>query len=176
LPGENLYPVKRTWEDVRLLLVFDAEGREELEDEYENERLEEISELLAESRLATVSFDGVVEQIVGDRWLVSGIVLQIDPDSDLPAEPVTVGNSVTVIGRTNSDGFVEVERVELLAMGVSLQPAVTSGSEGPLLMGASEDSDSGDDNDSGNITSSDDSEGRSGSDRDKSSDHDDDDD
>ena len=38
LPGENLYPVKRTWEGMRLLLVFDADLRETLEVEFENER------------------------------------------------------------------------------------------------------------------------------------------
>ena len=48
LPGDKLYSVKRTWEDVRLVLSFDPEIRGELEDEFEDERLHEIDELLAE--------------------------------------------------------------------------------------------------------------------------------
>src|SRR5574338_774308 len=38
LPGDNLYPVKRTWEGVRLLLAFNAQVRDALEVEHENER------------------------------------------------------------------------------------------------------------------------------------------
>src|SRR5919108_4917476 len=41
LPGDNLYPVKRTWEGVSLLFTFDLTRRESLEVEHENERLEE---------------------------------------------------------------------------------------------------------------------------------------
>ncbi|MEW5941302.1 MAG: DUF5667 domain-containing protein, partial [Chloroflexota bacterium] len=57
LPGDNLYPVKRTWEDVRLFFASGAE-REGLELEYETERVDEINELLAEGRSETVSFTG----------------------------------------------------------------------------------------------------------------------
>ena len=39
LPGEQLYPVKRGWENIRLFFIFDSEARALLEDEFENERL-----------------------------------------------------------------------------------------------------------------------------------------
>ena len=120
LPGDNLYPVKRTWEDVRLLLILDAEVREELEYEFETERLEEIYELLAKGRLAAVSFVGEVEQMDGDQWLVSGINVLIAADSQLPSEPVTVGASVKVEGITTLQGFVDAKKVGLLKPGVIL--------------------------------------------------------
>ena len=41
VPGDSLYPVKRTWEGVRLLFAFNAQIREALELEHENERLYE---------------------------------------------------------------------------------------------------------------------------------------
>jgi hypothetical protein len=122
LPGDELYPVKRTWEDVRLLLVFDDESRGELEDQFEDERVEEISELLTEGRYETVSFAGMVTEIDGDRWLVSGIEVLINPDTQLPLEPVTQGASIMVKGRTNVQGFVEAGRIELLEPGVLLIP------------------------------------------------------
>ena len=50
LPGERLYPVKRGWENVRLFLIFDQQARELLNDEFENERLYEVNELLAQGR------------------------------------------------------------------------------------------------------------------------------
>ncbi len=51
LPGDQLYPVKRTWEDVRLLLVFSPASRQELESAFEQERLHEVDELLAEGAM-----------------------------------------------------------------------------------------------------------------------------
>ncbi|MBI3739338.1 MAG: hypothetical protein HY258_09865, partial [Chloroflexi bacterium] len=58
LPGDQLYPVKRTWEGVRLLFVFNPGGRDLLESQYEQERLDEIDELLAKGRSASVIFAG----------------------------------------------------------------------------------------------------------------------
>lgn len=124
LPGDNLYPVKRTWEDMRLLLVFDPEGREELEDEYEQERLEEIDELLVEGRHEMITFTGVVTRQDGDQWLVFNIPVQIMPDSQMPVEPVTLGATIMVVGRTNAQGFVEADRVKLLDAGASLVPVL----------------------------------------------------
>ena len=122
LPGDNLYPIKRTWEDMRLLLVFSPEGREELEDEFERERVHEVDELLTEGRHETIAFAGLVTAQNGDYWVVSGIPVQITPDSKLPVDPVTVGASIIVEGRTNLQGFVEADRVELLEPGISLPP------------------------------------------------------
>jgi len=51
LPGDNLYPVKRTWEDVLILITFNSQKREFLELEQENERLEEMQELFEEDVL-----------------------------------------------------------------------------------------------------------------------------
>ena len=149
LPGDNLYPVKRTWEDMRLLLVINPASREELEDEFEQERLHEVDELLVEGRHETISFAGVVTEQNGDQWLVAGIPVQITPDSKLPADPVTAGASVMVEGNTNLQGFVEADRIELLEAGISLSPF------GPVEVEGTDESDLHDDssleeNDNGN--------------------------
>ena len=120
LPGDDLYPVKRTWEDVRLLLVLNPESRAELEDEFERERLHEIDELLAEGRHETIRFAGVVTEQNGNLWIVSTVPVQITADSRLPETAVKIGTSVTVQGRTNAQGFVEAERVEILGSDVVL--------------------------------------------------------
>jgi len=122
LPGDNLYPVKRTWEDVRLLFVFSSEGREELEDEFERERVHEVDELLSEGRHETIAFAGLVMAQNGDYWVVSNIPVQITPDSILPVDPVTVGASIMVEGHTNLQGFVEADHVRLMEPGISLPP------------------------------------------------------
>ena len=56
LPGDNLYPVKRTWEDVHVLLTFNNQAREALEVAHENERLDELNDLFTEGRSAKVDF------------------------------------------------------------------------------------------------------------------------
>jgi hypothetical protein len=124
LPGDSLYPVKRTWEDVRLMLVVNPASREHLEDQYEQERLHEVDELLVEKRPETISFTGVVTDQVGDQWTVSGISVQITANSRLPLVPVMVGSSILVRGRTNVQGFVEAERVTFLGSDLVLPTAV----------------------------------------------------
>ena len=131
LPGDNLYPVKRTWEDVRLLFTINPENREELEIEFEDERLHEVNELLVEGRHETITFQGLVTEQIDDQWMVSRIAVQITPDSKLPLDPVAVGASIIVRGRTNVQGFVEAESVELLVPAISLPEYAPTQIEGP---------------------------------------------
>ena len=131
LPGDNLYPVKRTWEDVQLKFVANPVSREELEDEFELERLEEVDELLGRRRHEAISFAGTVIGQNGDQWSVSGIPVQIVPTSQLPVEPVNVGTFISVKGHTNAQGFVEVEQIEILTAG-SLAPLVPVENDGKL--------------------------------------------
>ena len=113
LPGDNLYPVKRTWEDVLLLFTFDIQQREALEVEHENERLHELRELFAEGRAAEVDFAGVVTSQNGNEWVVSGVRVMISPQTEL-RDPIAVGSPVRVRGETLGDGVVLAERIRLL--------------------------------------------------------------
>jgi hypothetical protein len=122
LPGDNLYPVKRSWEGLRLLFVFSPEEREGLESEFEQERLDEISELLIDGRKETIAFAGLVTAQNTSEWKVSGITVMVTASSRLPADPVPVGAPVMVIGHTNAQGFVEVDTLETLGPGASLPP------------------------------------------------------
>lgn len=113
LPGDNLYPVKRTWEDVLVFFAFDPQQREALEFEHENERLEELTELLAEGRSEQVGFSGYVTRQAGTEWRVSGITVSISSQTVL-LQPVTLGDAVQVDGVTQMDGTVLAERVSKL--------------------------------------------------------------
>jgi len=129
LPGDNLYPVKRSWEDLRLLFIFSPAGREGLESEFEQERLDEISMLLSEGRKATIAFAGLVTAKDTTQWKISGITVMITPSSHLPVNPVSVGAPVMVIGHTDAQGFVEVDTLEELGPGTSLPPLEPSDME-----------------------------------------------
>jgi uncharacterized membrane protein YgcG len=116
LPGENLYPVKLTWENVRLLFTFDEEYRETLEHTFESERLHEVNELIVEGRHETIQFAGVYMEVNGITY-VSGIHVVVLDTSTLPLEPLSNGMAVAVTGHTNAEGFVDVESIELLPSG-----------------------------------------------------------
>lgn len=120
LPGDNLYPVKRTWEDMRVLFTFDVRAREALEVQHENERLKELSQLFREGRSAKVDFIGAVTNQDGDVWLVSNIKVVISAQTDLHDGAISHGDIVRVRGVTRSDWTVLAERVDLLNAGVPL--------------------------------------------------------
>src|SRR5215207_1990933 len=129
LPGDNLYPVKRTWEDVTLLFTFDLQKRESLAVEHENERLEECHKLIAEGRSAKVDFAGIITQQNGDEWLVSGITIVIFPQTDFHDGPVFVGDPVRVFGFLQSNDSVLVERIDQLPSRAQLPYIGNAGDE-----------------------------------------------
>ncbi|MEO8357755.1 MAG: DUF5666 domain-containing protein [Chloroflexota bacterium] len=120
LPGDGLYPVKRTWEDILTAFTFDTQLRQALEIEHENERLDELYEIFAEGRFVQVDFAGLVTRQNGDLWLVSKIPVVISAQTDLRDPLIQIGDAVRVRGFTQTDGTVLADRVELLSEGMPL--------------------------------------------------------
>src|SRR5512139_13756 len=113
LPGDQLYPVKRTWEDVLVLFAFNSQQRNALEVEHENERHHELKELFAEGRSAEVEFAGQVTRQNGNDWVVSGVPVLISAQTEIRDQGIVIGSAVQVEGRTQSNGAVVAEKVEL---------------------------------------------------------------
>ncbi len=99
LPGDNLYKIKRTWEDVRLLLAFNPITREALEELYEDERYEEIFELFEEGRMTDITFSGIVTDVTESLWTVSNIPVRLDASTSVAAD-IKPGDVVLVRGVT----------------------------------------------------------------------------
>lgn len=106
LPGERLYTIKRSVENVRLMLARDPDVRAALETRFYFERYAEVTKLLEENRVADVQFAGVFTRI-NNRVYVAGIPL-IVMDEMAAADDLTNGSAVLVVGRTNTAGAVEV--------------------------------------------------------------------
>jgi len=114
VPGDNLYPVKRTWEDVLILFTLNLQQREALEIEHENERLHELREVFAAGRSEEVEFSGVATNQNGNEWIIAGIRVVITDQAEVRDGPLMIGSAVRVKGYTQSDGSVLAERVRLL--------------------------------------------------------------
>ena len=127
LPGDNLYPVKRTWEGVTLLFTVDLQKRASLEVEHEDKRLQEVHELFANGRSAKVDFAGRVTRQNAGEWLVAGIPVIISTQTELRDPQIMMGDAVRVVGQTQSGGVVWADRVRLLPSGAILPTDGNSG-------------------------------------------------
>src|SRR5689334_10717715 len=123
LPGDNLYPVKRTWEGLRLFFTFNPLERQALESEHENERLHEVQEVLAEGRSTEVDFNGMVTSQTGNEWVVANVRVLISNQTEIRDQGITVGSPVRVRGITQGNGTVLAERIRLLSSDAKLPDA-----------------------------------------------------
>lgn len=134
LPGEPLYSLKRTWEDVRLLAARSPANRDSLEADFDRERLQEVAALLAQGRTESVAFHGILNSREGDSWLVSDIPVRVTPLTQLPEEPVLLGSRLVVVGFSGPDGFVEAQFIGFAGEGQGLiQPGPDLGTGEPPL-------------------------------------------
>ena len=122
IPGDQLYPVKRTWESVQLMFVFSPQQRDLLESGFEQERLDEISELLGRHQAAPISFSGILARQSDGHWVVSGIPVSVSSSTSLPAAKLAEGAPISISGVTRPDGVVEAQQVQVLQPGSSLPP------------------------------------------------------
>ena len=122
LPGDNLYPVKRTWEGVRLFFAFSVPERDALELEHENERMHEVTELLAEGRSEVVDFNGEVTSQSGNEWVVAGVRVLSSSQTSID-QGIVVGSPVRVRGITQANGTILAERIRLLPSNAKLPEA-----------------------------------------------------
>ena len=115
IPGDNLYPVKRTWEGLQLFFTFNPLEREALELEHENRRLYELKELFKEGRSEEVDFTGYVTSQNGNEWIVSGVRVLISNQTEIRDQGIAVADAVRVRGVTQENGAVLAERIRLLS-------------------------------------------------------------
>ncbi len=139
LPGDQLYPVKRTWEGVRLFFVFNPQEHDLLESEFDQERLNEIDELIGKKLTASITFTGLVTRQADGQWLVSGIPVSVVSSTSPSFSAISDGAPVTIVGNTRSDGVVEAQQIQLLQPGGPLPPFEPSENNEPISGGEQED-------------------------------------
>ncbi len=130
LPGDQLYPVKRSWENVQLWFVVDPKARQELEIKFEQERVEEVHSLFQEGREAELEFQGVVTAQNGEFWMVANVNVRIDAQTRVEGQ-IVPGSMVAVEGQTQPDGIFLAKEIKLIA----LPSALTTGTATPGTIG-----------------------------------------
>ena len=125
LPGQALYPVKRFGEDARLHMTLDSARRQELRSEYLTERRREVRQILESGQQAVVEFQGELEEIGQDYWIIGGLKVTLDGDTVVEGH---VAAGATVIVRTSSsgDGLLQALRLQVLTNPLLLTPVITS--------------------------------------------------
>ena len=112
LPGDPLYGVKRTWEEVRLTLSLNDPARQQLQEQFQQLRLDEVQQMIRLGRTGLVDFQGPLESIASNEWVVSGIRVNMLPDTIVEGDP-TVGQTVRVRARLQSGGVLTALQVQM---------------------------------------------------------------
>jgi hypothetical protein len=112
LPGDPLYSVKRSFENVQLSLARDPVQRVNLEECYCQRRIEEVRAVQASKRTASVEFVALVEAMNAEGWIIGGFPVQVSP-ATLIEGALHAGDLVEVTGHTLPDGRIVADRVEV---------------------------------------------------------------
>lgn len=105
IPGDVLYGVKRTFEQVQLNLTNDSAEKVQLEEVFDARRVREVQKMFASQRRDTVQFAGWLEISVKGRASVEELHLILPSDSTIPLHQL--GSSyVEVEGVLQPDGIL----------------------------------------------------------------------
>jgi len=88
LPDEPLYQVKVAWEGVRYATTLNAEARQNLETEYQQERQEEVDAMHNHGRTGTIEVVGILEAMDSNSWTIGGMNIKLSADSAVEGTPV----------------------------------------------------------------------------------------
>ena len=88
LPGDLLYGTKRAVEQVRLVIAASPEARAQLAASFRQERIREVAQLFGTARNARVSFEGTLQSLTGQQWMVEGLPAVVDSATVIMGSPM----------------------------------------------------------------------------------------
>jgi len=112
LPGDGLYPVKLAAENISLRLAPSGEARQQLADDYQQRRTEEVRSLLASGLMRNISLEGVIDEVSPEQLIVQGIPVRLNADTEVSGEMIP-GRLVKLEGTTQPGGWVDAARLKL---------------------------------------------------------------
>lgn len=111
LPGQPLYSVKLATENTRLMLATDPRQRLDLEQSFDQERADEVEQLIHLSRSVSVNLTGTVSKINAQEWAVSGIHVLLPAGANI-APDIEDGYQVVVSGLILPDGSIRATKIQ----------------------------------------------------------------
>jgi hypothetical protein len=109
LPGDTLYPVKLTIEQIQLSVAASAQQRLALQDQFDQVRAQEVNQLQGANRNVTVTFSGIPAKMNGD-WSVAGIKLDVSQQDSQELE--NMQNYVVQVTGETQGSTVKVAQVQ----------------------------------------------------------------
>lgn len=146
LPGQPLYGARRGIEELRLVLALDERAREDLINQFAQNRIEEVRVLRDSGGQARVEFIGVIQSIRPVQWSISGLVVTIGPATLLPDQPY-VGQRVRVQAMVMNGQITALVIAPLQAATPTPSPTPTPAATPTLRPGGEETEDAGDESD-----------------------------
>ncbi len=125
LPGDPLYPVKRTTQAVRLALVLDETARAELERQIQAQRRAEALAVARQRRRVTVDFSGEIKSLREGTWVVSGVPVVVDEQTEVQG-PVEPGLPARIVAVSQGDGTLRAQRIVVSTPTPTPTPTSTS--------------------------------------------------
>jgi hypothetical protein len=113
IPSDFLYGVKRISENIQLSLTFDPERKAELEEEFNQHRLEEIEKLIEQNRAAVIQFKGILETKGENLWIVEDHTIFLPNDISIEDE-IVEGDVVEVMGLLRSNNVLVADTIRLV--------------------------------------------------------------
>ncbi len=115
VPGDALYPVKTTVDDVRLFLTINPDTHQQLEQQIQQTRYNDITVAMHNGRIADVHFWGELSSFDASQWVVGGLTVNLDANTQIAGTPV-LGAFVRVAAVTQPDGSLLAKRLVVVPM------------------------------------------------------------
>jgi hypothetical protein len=110
LPGDTLYGVKTTLQDLRLALTADAGARTQLEAQIQVQRMNEVRLALQHGRRGQVRFWGELTAFNDMEWTVGELTISLQEETRITGEPY-LGAIVHVLGVVQEGGEIAALRL-----------------------------------------------------------------
>ena len=112
MPGDLLYSVKRTSENIRTTFTFNEIDRTQLQSQFNERRLKEVEQLIQQNRAAVVQFKGILETKGGNLWVIQSYPILLPDDLVIP-DNLQVGDTVEVIGLLRTNGILVADTITM---------------------------------------------------------------
>ena len=130
LPGDALYNTKLFVEQARLSRAGSPEERMALIEQFRQERIREVEMLLLAGRDADVTFDGLIEQLADDHWVVASILVGVTGETAVEGHP-QIDELARVYGRTHKGNLTASRIIVLTGNQPPAEPPLTVPDETP---------------------------------------------